>query len=60
MALRKPVAAETFQLAECLVGKLPVVVARDQLFLERRHAARELERRHGAAKLVGLAWREAV
>ena len=63
MALRKTIAAEPFELAEGPLGEFLVVAAcdhaGDELFLERRHTTGELERRHGAAKLIGLSRREA-
>src|SRR5450631_2746141 len=62
MALRKAVGAKTLKLTECLLGELLCVTALDhavdELVLEFRYAAGELERRHGAAKLVGFAGRE--
>lgn len=63
MALREAIAAEALKLAERLLGKILGIAAldhpADELVLELRHAARELERRHGAAELVGLAGGEA-
>src|ERR1700730_995946 len=63
MAFRKTVAAEALKLAKGLLSEFPLVAALDpavdELVLELGHPAGELERRHRAAKLVGLTWREA-
>ena len=62
MALREAVGAEPLQLAEGPLGELPLVAVvdhpLDELVLEVRHPAGELERRHGPAELVGLPGRE--
>ncbi len=59
VALRKTVAAETFDLLEDTVGELRRIAARhhaaDQLGVELVDATCHLERRHRAAELVGLA-----
>ncbi|MNV58700.1 hypothetical protein D3C71_1510870 [compost metagenome] len=59
MGFGKPIGAEAFQLAKCLLGEFPGIAVRqhtgDQLVLELADAAGELEGRHGFAQLVGLA-----
>src|SRR5215471_13681789 len=63
MAFGESVTAETFELPEGLLGKIPLVTvrhhARDQLFTKFGDAAGMLECGHGAAELVCFAWREA-
>src|SRR5215475_880646 len=63
MAFRKSVTAETFELPEGLLGKIPLVAVRhhagDQLLTEFGDAARMLESRHGTAELVCLSGGEA-
>ena len=63
MALGKAVAAEALELREGALGEVGLVAARDhaadQLVAKRADPAGELEGRHGAAQLVGLAGGEA-